>query len=63
MINDTVLSIFKDPSRRHSSSFINSVAGDQIPSSLIALLQPSLLLFMKEADNKPNTLPFFVTVA
>lgn len=60
MTNYIILSIFKDPSHRHISYFINSVAGDEIPSSLIALLQPFLLLFMKEADNNPNILPFLL---
>lgn len=58
MINCIILSIFKDSSHRHLSRFINSVAQDEIPSSLIALLQPSLLLSLKEADNNPNILPF-----
>lgn len=57
MINYIILSIFKDSSHRRISYFINSVAGDEIPS-LIAVLQPSLFLFMKEADNNPNILPF-----
>lgn len=60
MINYTILSIFKDPSHRHISYFINSVAGDEIPSSLIVLLQQSLLLFKKESGNNPNMLPFLL---
>lgn len=59
MMNYIILHIFKDPSLRPISYFINAVARDEIPSSLIALLQPSLLLFMKEADNNPNILLFF----
>lgn len=58
MIHYTILSIFNGPSHRHISYFINSVAGDEIPSSLIVLLQPSLLLFKKESGNNPNMLPF-----
>lgn len=58
MMNYIILHIFKDFPLRPISYFINAVAGDEIPSSLIALLQPSLLLFMKESDNNPNILPF-----
>lgn len=62
-MNYIILHIFKDLSLRPTSYFINAVAGAEIPYSLIALLQPSLLLFMKAADNNPNILPFFVTIA
>lgn len=61
MMNYIILHIFKDPSLRPISYFINAVARDEIPSSLVALLQPSLLLFMKEADNNPNILLFFLS--
>lgn len=63
MMSHIILHIFKDFSLRPISYFINAVAEDEIPSSLIALLQPSLLFLMKEADNNPNILPFFVTIA